>query len=124
MKVQLYKFTEDKNKTLTFRWTKKHFEFCMDNKIFLNHKGKKSYKERNLFLFSKGDKITIEDNVIAEEYSTMPVKNFSSVGAFSFPTCHFSGNIRIGRFCSIASNVKNNGWKSSFESFYYSRDDL
>ncbi|EEQ8766652.1 hypothetical protein ACY2TF_003872, partial [Shigella sonnei] len=24
MKVQLYKFTEDKNKTLTFRWTKKH----------------------------------------------------------------------------------------------------
>lgn len=59
MKVQLYKFTEDKNKTLTFRWTKKHFEFCMDNKIFLNHKGKKSYKERNLFLFSKGDKITI-----------------------------------------------------------------
>ncbi|EOW6528865.1 antibiotic acetyltransferase, partial [Escherichia coli] len=57
MKVQLYKFTEDKNKTLTFRWTKKHFEFCMDNKIFLNHKGKKSYKERNLFLFSKGDKI-------------------------------------------------------------------
>ncbi|EED1150763.1 antibiotic acetyltransferase, partial [Escherichia coli] len=27
MKVQLYKFTEDKNKTLTFRWTKKHFEF-------------------------------------------------------------------------------------------------
>ncbi|EFH9492436.1 CatB-related O-acetyltransferase, partial [Escherichia coli] len=55
MKVQLYKFTEDKNKTLTFRWTKKHFEFCMDNKIFLNHKGKKSYKERNLFLFSKGD---------------------------------------------------------------------
>ncbi|EEZ3212464.1 CatB-related O-acetyltransferase [Escherichia coli] len=106
MKVQLYKFTEDKNKALTFRWTKKHFEFCMDNKIFLNHKGKKSYKERNLFLFSKGDKITIEDNVIAEEYSTMPVKNFSSVGAFSFPTCHFSGNIRIGRFCSIASNVK------------------
>lgn len=74
MKVQLYKFTEDKNKTLTFRWTKKHFEFCMDNKIFLNHKGKKSYKERNLFLFSKGDKITIEDNVIVEEYSTMPVK--------------------------------------------------
>ncbi|EFG1814617.1 antibiotic acetyltransferase, partial [Escherichia coli] len=27
MKVQLYKFTEDKNKPLTFRWTKKHFEF-------------------------------------------------------------------------------------------------
>ncbi|HFR0634000.1 TPA: hypothetical protein ACHUNV_003979, partial [Shigella flexneri] len=23
MRVQLYKFTEDKNKTLTFRWTKK-----------------------------------------------------------------------------------------------------
>lgn len=76
MNVQLYKFTEDKNKNITFRWTKKHFEFCMDNKIFLNHKGKKSYKERNLFLFSKGDKISIEENVIAEEYSTMPEKKF------------------------------------------------
>lgn len=73
MKVQLYKFTEDKIKPLP-SGGRKHFEFCMDNKIFLNHKGKKSYKERNLFLFSKGDKITIEDNVIAEEYSTMPVK--------------------------------------------------
>ncbi len=94
MKVQLYKFTEDKNKTLTFRWTKKHFEFCMDNKIFLNHKGKKSYKE-NLFLFSKGDKITIEDNVIAEEYSTMPVKNFSSVSTFFIPDLSFYQGIYI-----------------------------
>lgn len=73
MKVQLYKFTEDKNKTLTFRWTKNTLSFVWIIKSFLNHKGKKSYKERNLF-FSKGDKITIEDNVIAEEYSTMPVK--------------------------------------------------
>lgn len=89
MKVQLYKFTEDKNKTLTFRWTKKHFEFCMDNKIFLNHKGKKSYKERNLFLFSKGDKITIEDNVIAEEYSTMPVKKFLQCRRFFIPDLSF-----------------------------------
>ncbi|EGL5972317.1 CatB-related O-acetyltransferase, partial [Salmonella enterica] len=74
--------------------------------IFLSHKGKKVYKERNFFLLSKGEKIAIEDNVIAEQYSTMPVRNFSSVGAFSFPTCHFSGNVKIGRFCSIASNVK------------------
>lgn len=91
MKVQLYKFTEDKNKPLTFRWTKKHFEFCMDNKIFLNHKGKKSYKERNLFLFSKGDKITIEDNVIAEEYSTMPVKISPVSALFHFRPVIFQG---------------------------------
>ncbi|WP_274535954.1 hypothetical protein, partial [Escherichia coli] len=25
------KLTKEKKKTLTFRWTKKHFEFCMDN---------------------------------------------------------------------------------------------
>lgn len=78
----------------------------MDNNIFLNHRGKKVYKERNLLLLSKGDKIRIEADVIVEQYSTMPVKSFSSVGAFSFPTCQLPGNVRIGRFCSIASNVK------------------
>lgn len=106
MSVKLYKFTEPGNNSHVFRWTKKHYEYCRDNNIFLSHNGKPVYKERNLLLFSKGDKIRIEDNVIAEQYSTMPVRNFSSVGAFSFPTCHFSGNVSIGRYCSIASNVK------------------
>ncbi|HGY5131899.1 MAG: CatB-related O-acetyltransferase [Citrobacter sp.] len=106
MKTRLYNFSEDTNEIFVFRWTRKHYEFCMDNDIFLNHRGKKVYKERNLLLFSKGDKIRIEADVIAEQYSTMPVKSFSSVGAFSFPTCYFPGNVNIGRFCSIASNVK------------------
>jgi len=106
MKSELYTFNETGNKKRTFRWTKKHYEYCMDNHIYLNHRGKKVYKEKNLLLFVKGDKIKIDDHVIAEQYSTMPVKNFSSVGAFSFPTCHFDGNVKIGRFCSIAGNVK------------------
>lgn len=106
MRVKLYKFTEAGSNSYVFRWTKKHYEYCMDNNIFLSHGNKKVYKERNLFIFSKVDKVKIEDNVIAEQYSTMPIRNFSSVGAFSFPTCHFSGNVTIGRFCSIASNVK------------------
>ncbi|WP_259651668.1 CatB-related O-acetyltransferase, partial [Citrobacter europaeus] len=104
--ARLYNFSEDANDTFVFRWTRKHYEFCMDNNIFLNHRGKKVYKERNLLLLSKGDKIRIEADVIVEQYSTMPVKSFSSVGAFSFPTCQLPGNVRIGRFCSIASNVK------------------
>ncbi|MGP3593267.1 CatB-related O-acetyltransferase [Vagococcus sp. WN89Y] len=106
MKTKLFNFTEDKNKSYVFRWTKKHYEFCQDNDIFLNHRGEKPYKERNRVLLSKGDKVRIENNVIVEQFSTMPVKSFCSVGAFSFPTCHFSGNVVIGRFCSIASNVK------------------
>lgn len=106
MKVKLFKFTEVGNSYFVFRWTRKHYEFCLDNNIFLNHGGGKVYKERNLFLFAKGDKIKIENDVVAEQYSTMPVRGFSSVGAFSFPTCHFPGNVHIGRFCSIASNVK------------------
>ena len=105
MQVTLYKFTEKSRNTYSFRWTKKHYEFCMDNDIYLSHKGEKIYKEKK-FLITKGTKIEIEDNVIAEQYSTMPVRNFSSVGAFSLPTCHFSCNVKIGRFCSIASNVK------------------
>lgn len=86
MNIKLFKFIEGGSKKYVFRWTKKHYEFCMDNNIFLSHKGKKVYEERNFFLLSKGEKIAIEDNVIAEQYSTMPVRNFSSVGAFSFPT--------------------------------------
>lgn len=106
MKKNLFHFTEHNKNGFAFRWTKKHYEYCLDNKIFLEHRGRKIYQERNVFTFNKGDKIRIDDNVIVEEYATMPYKNFSSVGAFSFPTCHFSGNVHIGRFCSIASNVK------------------
>ncbi|WP_312745659.1 CatB-related O-acetyltransferase [Cedecea neteri] len=117
MKSELFKFTEENNNGYTFRWTKRHYEYCADNKIFLGHKGRKVYKERNLFRFVKGDKIKIDDNVIAEEYSTMPIRNFSSVGAFSFPSCHFSGNIVIGRFCSIAGNVKVMGGNHPMDRF-------
>ena len=117
MKATLYKFTEQSAKGFIFRWTKKHYEFCMDNNIFLSHRGKKIYEEKNIFLFKRGDKIKIEENVIAEQYSTMPQKNFSSVGAFSFPTCHFTGNVKIGRFCSIASNVKVMGGNHPIERF-------
>jgi acetyltransferase-like isoleucine patch superfamily enzyme len=78
----------------------------MDNEIFLGHRNKKIYKEKNLLLFSKGDKVKIAEDVLVEQYSTMPHKSFASVGAFSFPTCYFPGNVKIGRFCSIASSVK------------------
>ena len=60
----------------------------MDNKIFLNHKGKKSYKERNLFLFSKGDKITIEDNVIIYANATI-----------------LGGNTVVGKNATVAGNT-------------------
>ena len=106
MKSTLYKFTEAGNSNYIFRWTKKHYEFCLDNHIFLGHRNKKTYKEQNIWLLSKGDKIKIAQDVVVEQYSTMPHKSFASVGAFSFPTCYFPGNVKIGRFCSIASNVK------------------
>lgn len=84
MKTRLYNFSEDTNEIFVFRWTRKHYEFCMDNDIFLNHRGKKVYKERNLLLFAKGDKIRIEADVIAEQYSTMPVKSFLALVRFHF----------------------------------------
>lgn len=117
MKSELFNFTEENNNGYAFRWTRKHHEYCADNHIFLGHKGKKVYKEKSLLRLAKGDKVKIDDNVIAEEYSTMPVRNFSSVGAFSFPTCHFSGNVVIGRFCSIASHVKIMGGNHPMERF-------
>ena len=94
MNVKLYKFTEPGNKVLAFRWTKKHYEFCMDNDIYLSHNGKKVYKERNLLLFTKGDKVKIEENVIAEQ-------------------CDYRSLLQHRLPC------QNNGGKSPHESFYY-----
>lgn len=105
MQNNLFKFSEKKPAVFTFRWTKKHDEYCRDNRIFLSHGWGKVYWEKNLLLLRKGEKLKIEEGVVAEQYSTMPWKGFASVGAFSYSTSHFGGNIKIGRFCSIASNV-------------------
>lgn len=106
MKQTIFTFYKDKSHSVEFRWSNKHYEFCMDNHIFLSHRRRKMYKAKNPFLLRKGDKVKIDKSVIVEEYSTMPVKSFCSVGAFSYPTCHFPGNVKIGRYCSIASGVK------------------
>ncbi|EEF6183407.1 antibiotic acetyltransferase, partial [Salmonella enterica] len=37
MNIKLFKFIEGGSKKYVFRWTKKHYEFCMDNNIFLSH---------------------------------------------------------------------------------------
>lgn len=90
-----------------FRWKKTHEEYLLDNHVFLKHGNKVSgvYSVRNPFLFRKGDKIKIKGDVIAEEHSMMPFKSFCSVGAFSRPTCSFSNDVHMGRYCSIASRV-------------------
>lgn len=67
MKKNLFQFTEENKSGFIFRWTTNHYEYCRDNKIFLEHRGKKIYKERNVFTFNKGEAIKIDDNVVVED---------------------------------------------------------
>lgn len=90
-----------------FHWTKKHEQFCIDNNIFLKHvmKIKGVYKTRNLFLLKRGSKISISGDVVVEEYATMPLNSFCSMGCFSYSASPLPNNMIVGRFCSIAPNV-------------------
>lgn len=66
---------------------------------------KKVYQQRNLFLLKKGSKICIDTNVAVEEYATMPLNSFCSMGSFSYSASSLPSNMKVGRFCSIAPNV-------------------
>lgn len=63
------------------------------------------YKTRNLFLLKRGSKIALSGDVIVEEYATMPLNSFCSMGCFSYSASSLPNNMRVGRFCSIAPNV-------------------
>ena len=92
---------------LKFRWTKKHEEFCLDNKIYLKHimQIKNVYECRNLFLLRRGTKISINAEVHVESYSTMPLNSFCSMGSFSYCVSPLPNDVIVGRFCSIAKNL-------------------
>ncbi|KHN53082.1 CatB-related O-acetyltransferase [Pectobacterium fontis] len=91
----------------SFRWTKRHEDFCLSEKIFLGHvlKTKNVYRKKNIFLLQKGDKITINCDIHVEENSTMPYKGFCSMGAYSYCCSSFPNEMSIGRYCSIANGV-------------------
>lgn len=74
MNIKLFKFIEGGSKKYVFRWTKKHYEFCMDNNIFLSHKGKKVYEERNFFLLSKGERVQTLIHFMARRLSLQHYK--------------------------------------------------
>lgn len=112
-----------------FRWTKKHEEFCLDNRIYLKHimQIKKVYECRNLFLFKRGTKISINAEVNVESYSTMPLNSFCSMGSFSYCVSSLPNDVVVGRFCSIAKNLNIMGtqhpidWYTSSPVAYKSR---
>lgn len=90
-----------------FRWGKKHEDFCLNHHIYLQHvmKVKGVYSPRNLLLFKRGSKLSIGKNVIVEEYATMPLDSFCSMGSFSYSASTLPSDMKVGRFCSIAPNV-------------------
>lgn len=103
----------------TFHWTKRHEEFCLDNKIYLKHvqQTKNIYAKRNLWLLQPGKKIRIECQIIAEKYSTMPINGFCSSGAFSYCASPFPNDVNIGRYCSIAPRVNLMGTQHPLDRF-------
>lgn len=103
----------------SFRWNKKHEDFCVKNNIFLKHalRIKSVYKKRNLFLFSYGDKIEIISEILVEPYATMPLRSFCSMGMHSYSASYLPNNFVVGRYCSIAPNVKVMGTQHPLDRF-------
>ncbi|WP_033576381.1 CatB-related O-acetyltransferase [Dickeya chrysanthemi] len=96
------------NYPITFRWNKRIEDFFISEKIFLKHilKTKGVYKKRSILRMSRGKKFSISCDIFAETYSTMPVGGFCSVGAYSYSCSPLPNDMTIGRYCSIAKNVK------------------
>lgn len=79
-----------------------HIEaFFKENRIFLRHPFKWARAYR------KGDTLTVDPSVRVERYATMPLNRFVSMGAYSYCISReLAPGVRIGRYCSVASNVR------------------
>ncbi|QQA78377.1 CatB-related O-acetyltransferase [Pectobacterium parmentieri] len=95
------------NYPFSFHWTQAHEDFCLSEKIFLQHslRIKNVYRKRNFFLFRKGKKFTLSCDVFVENFSTMPYGGFFSMGIHSYSSSNLPNDVQVGRYCSIASNV-------------------
>lgn len=90
---------DGKKKKKEFVWKKEHDEFCRQERIYLRH----VQKIENVY--KSGQIVTIHPDTMVERYATMPVNSFCSIGCHSYAASRLPGDMKIGRYCSIAPNV-------------------
>lgn len=90
---------------LALTWEDGCTEFFKRNRIFLYH------GMRNDDVIARGEVLPFARPVFIEPEATLPLKWFVSMGAYSYVVGPMTGNFSVGRYTSIASNVKIMGEK-------------
>lgn len=85
---------------LGFTWTEGCTEFLKRNRVFLRHGGQ--YDD----VYAQDEFVVFGRQVFVEPEVTLPFRAFAEMGAYSYVVGPTRGNISIGRYCSIASNVQ------------------
>ena len=76
-------------------------EFFTTNRIFLKH----AFKVAGAY--KPGDPMKIPRDLSVERYATMPPRGLIAAGAYSYCMAKsIGGPLRLGRYCSIATNVR------------------
>jgi len=91
------------NYPITIQWNEDLEKFCEENRIFLAP----GFNIKNVIQY--GASITFNHEIVVEPYATLPHGHFLSMGAFSYSESPIVQNVEMGRYCSIAINVRRMG---------------
>jgi virginiamycin A acetyltransferase len=83
------------------RYNARMAAFFVENRIFLSH----PFGVRSAY--AQDARLQIAEGVQVERYATLPPRHFVSMGAYSYCISgKMPASTRIGRYCSIATNVR------------------
>lgn len=81
-------------------WSPEHEAFCTERKIYLAH------PKRISGVYAVGQTLTFRSPFTVESYGTLARNSFYSVGAYSYAQSYLHPDLKIGRYCSIASGLE------------------
>ncbi len=85
---------------LDLQWQDAFTAFCQEKMIFLQH------PMRIADVYRVTDRIHIPARVAVESYAALNKGSFLSIGAYSFTHPGLPSSIRLGRYCSLARDVR------------------
>jgi virginiamycin A acetyltransferase len=81
-------------------WSAACQDYCTEKNIYLAH------PKRISGVYSEGQTIIFRSAFLVESYAALFPNSFFTVGAYSFAQNYLNPNLRIGRYCSIASGLE------------------